>query len=404
MHTTSLISTPASSSRSRFVAIVAVAFIMSACAGSSGNNAASGSKNPIPIGIVYAVTGAYAGTGVGAHIGAIAAVDTINAAGGINGRPLKPIFCDDESNVAKDVTCVNQFVDQGAVAVVGPLTSPQALAVAPVATKAHIPLMAAGVAAALTDPLDPWVFRSTVASNTILLPWQPYLATQSWKKFALINDTSAYGSDQTKSQKAILKTLGFEVVADQSYGPADTDMSAQMARIRDAHPDAILNAGTPATAAVIARNRAALGMTDIPLIEGAGAQSDAFISLAANYLQGTVVFIGWKIAVFDSLPKSDKLYGSIAQFIQAWPKDASVRPDGGAGLGWDAVHMVALAMKSAANPADSAQVRDAIEALGSYIGASAVWDYTATSHDGLTADGLVMSKLVGGKWVALSAS
>ncbi len=389
-------------------AVVAVlAFILSAC-GSSGNGGSSTSGgsangNPIPIGIVYSVTGTYAGTGVGAQTGAMAAVDTINAHGGINGRPLKAIFCDDQSNVTQDVACMNQFVDQGVAAVVGPLTSPGGLALKPVADKAHIPVMAAGTASALTNPLDPWIFRSTVQTTLILSPWQPYLAAQPWKKVALINDTSSYGTSAHEGELGILSALGIQVVADESYAPTDTDMSAQLTRIKSANPDFIINAGTVSEAVVIVKDRAALSMTGIPLVEGAGAQSSAFVNAAANDVQGTVVFIGWKVAASASLPKSDPLYSSISTFVNAWPKNAATRPDGGSALGWDAVQVVAQAMKKAANPADPVQVRNAIEANPRYVGAAAVWQFTGSSHDGLTADGLTMSKLVNGKWVALSS-
>jgi branched-chain amino acid transport system substrate-binding protein len=386
--------------------VAGVAIALSAC---GGNSAASSSGTaapgaPIPIGIVYSETGAYAGTGVGAEIGASAAVGAINAAGGINGRPLQPIVCDDQSNVAKDVACMNQFSDQGVAAVVGPLTSPGGLAILPVATKAHIPVMAAGIATGLTVPLDPWIFRSTVQTTLILSPWKPYLASQTWKNVAIMNDTSSYGADSRTAELAMLTDLGIKVVDDESYGPTDTDMSAQLTRIKSHSPDAIINGGTVGEAVVIVKDRVALGMTGIPLLEGAGAQSSSFIKLAGNDVQGTVVFIGWKVAAFDTLPKSDPLYSPISSLVNAWPANAATRPDGGSALAWDAVNVVAAAMKHASNPADPSQVRNAIEGDGRYVGASAVWQFTASSHDGLTSDGLTMSKLVNGKWVALSGS
>ena len=77
-------------------------------------------QEPIRIGAVLSVTGAAAGLGVPERNGAVVAEKTINAKGGIKGRPIRIIVEDDTSNPDTAVTKANDLIfNQKVVTVFG---------------------------------------------------------------------------------------------------------------------------------------------------------------------------------------------------------------------------------------------------------------------------------------------
>ena len=79
--------------------LLVAAMALSACAGADGG----GAGDDIRVGMIFAQTGEVSALGVSARVGAVAAVDKINAAGGVDGRKLAVSFCDDGGDVARVV-------------------------------------------------------------------------------------------------------------------------------------------------------------------------------------------------------------------------------------------------------------------------------------------------------------
>jgi len=357
------------------------------------------SGEPITIGVMMPQTGPFAGLGVTAQIGALAAIDEINETGGVGGRMLVASVCDDESDTAKNVACMNRFVEEGVAAVVGPLTTPQSLAVSPIAAEEGVITMAHGTGMILTNPINPYLFRVVPSIETIVHFYMDWVLDQGYQRAAILADSSPYGQDVTRIQSEILEEAGVEIVATEQYDVGDTDLSSQLTRIRAANPDVILHDATVQGAAVAARNRVALGLDSIPMIGATGFQNDAFIGLAGEAGDGLILG-GWKIAVIDEIDNSDVLYSAIQDYISAWPGDVDRRPDPFGALAWDAVHALAAAFANS-DPEDAESVAAALERMDALVGATGIYKWGPDDHDGGSADGLVMSTLTEGKWKLL---
>lgn len=353
---------------------------------------------PIPIGVLFAQTGAISGLGVSARFGALSAVDYVNAQGGVDGRPLEADFCDDGGDEARAVTCVRQFVDSGVVGIVGPITSPLGLATSPISQQAGIPQLALGSATGLTDPVVPNLFRVSSGTEEEYEIVKAYIDEQGFERVALLHDNNAFGQDAAAIATRMMGELGVEIVETESFETTDTDMTAQLTSIGGTDAEAIILPATVQGGAVAVRNHAALGL-DIPIITGSGLQSDAFVGLAGDLAEGVVRLTGWKVTVFDTLSPDDPLYDSIDLFLNNYNGDT--RPDPFNALGWDAVLLLTEAMRAAEDVDDPASIRDALENDVIMVGAGSTWDYAPDNHRGNDSSGLFMAELVDGNWVAL---
>ena len=364
--------------------------------------ATAATGTPIKVGLVLPQTGGLAAVGVVALNGAQLAIDEVNARGGIKGHPLSAAVCDTASDDARSVTCVKQMIADHVAAIVGPLTSPPVLATAPVAEEAKMPQFGLASATALTSPVRPFLFRVSSGNAEefqYLTDWLQQ--SKKYQKVALLTDDGAFGQDATKVLGESLPTRGNQVVATETYGANDTDMTAQLTRIRATDAQAIVNPSLVQAAAVIARNRQALGMT-IPQITGSGVQPDAFIKLAGDAGEG-LELVGFKIAAYPNLDSSDPLYATIDAFAKAYTARYPQHPDSISGLGWDSIHMLELALDKVNDPSDSVAVRDALEAnVKGMKGVTAIWTYSPENHTGNDTSGFVLSTLQKGQWVALN--
>lgn len=370
----------------------------SACADPEGSSSAQTGED-IQVGMIFAQTGEVSALGVSARTGAISAINYVNANGGVDGRKLNVHFCDDGGDVARVATCTRQLLDEGVVAVVGPITSPLSLAAAPLTEAAKIPQFGLGSATALTQPVKPYLFRASSGNQEELETITEWLEAEGVKRIAVLTDNGASGQDQAAILEKLVPEHGMEIVGKESYELADTDMTAQLTKLNSTDAEVLLTPGSVQQVAVISTNRAALGMT-MQQVGGAGISSDAFIKLAGQAAEG-IKCLGWKVALYDQLDKSDEHYEPISVFVDNLEGEA--RPDPFSGLAWDSVQMLVAAMKAADDPTDSQVIRDNIEKTSGYVGTAATWTYGPDNHRGNDRSGFVMSELRGGKWVPLDS-
>jgi ABC-type branched-subunit amino acid transport system substrate-binding protein len=105
----------------RTTVAVAAAGLLAGC--SSGNGGGSGdSKGPITIGYIGSIQSAQYSFPEAAA-GAQAYVDAINASGGVKGRKVRLITCNDQADPNQAAACVRQMTQGGALGVIGGITT-----------------------------------------------------------------------------------------------------------------------------------------------------------------------------------------------------------------------------------------------------------------------------------------
>ena len=382
------------------VAALGVTLALSACGGKAATNTtgSAASTAPIKIGAVVSLTGTYAGLGAPEQAVIELEVARINKAGGINGRQIEVIFEDDGTDEAKAVAAASKLISQDKViALIGASGTGQTMAMRAEADKAGIPQVSMAGGTAVTQQFDKLVFQ-TPWSNTIVVPFVlDYLKSQSLSKVGLITDSGAYGKDGKAIIEAEAPKYGIEITDKETFNPGDTDMTSQLTKIKSSGATAILMWTAGKEASTIAKNRQQLSMAQ-PLVGGSGIARTQFIEGAGEAANG-VVFGTGKSLMPESWGTTTENYAVVKDFSDRFAAaNKGVKPDIFAGHAYDAINIIADAMKRLPADFTSAQLRDEIEKTDGFVGFGGLFTFTATDHNGLSADDLTMYRITDGVW------
>jgi branched-chain amino acid transport system substrate-binding protein len=188
---------------------------------------------------------------------------------------------------------------------------------------------------------------------------------------------------------------GVEVVADETYGAADNDMTAQLTKIRGSGAQAVLNAGFGQGPAIVTRNYRQVGLS-LPLYQSHGVASKEYIKLSGPAAEG-VRLPAAALLVSDLLPDGDPQKPVVSAYRKAYEERFKSDVSTFGGHAYDGLMLAVEAIKRAGS-ADKAKVRDALEATKGYVGTGGVVNMTASDHMGLGLDAFQMLEIKGGTW------
>lgn len=355
---------------------------------------------PIRIGAIFSVTGPASFLGEPEKNTAKMLEEDINKAGGLLGRKLEIIVYDDETDATKAVTAYDRLIKKDkVVAVVGPSTSGSTLAIVPKAEAAKIPLVSAAAAKKIVVPVKYWVFKTPQSDELAVKAIFKYAKKVGIKNIAIITASDAFGAAGREELKLLAPGAGFTIVADEVFGPKDTDMTAQLTKIKGTTAQAIICWGTNPGPAVIARNRVQLGIK-IPLYNSHGVASKKFIELAgAENAEGVLLPAG-RLIVEDQVAKNHPQKGVLSGYIKEYQAKYKQPISTFGGHAWDAVMLVVQAIRDGKS-AEPAAIRNALEKIRKFQGTAGEFNFSDKEHNGLTEDAFVMVQVKKGDWEML---
>lgn len=355
---------------------------------------------PIRIGAIFSVTGPASFLGEPEKNTAKMLEEDINKAGGLLGRKVEIIVYDDETDATKAVTAYDRLIKKDkVVAVVGPSTSGSTLAIVPKAEAAKIPLVSAAAAKKIVVPVKYWVFKTPQSDELAVKAIFKYAKKVGIKNIAIITASDAFGAAGREELKLLAPGAGFTIVADEVFGPKDTDMTAQLTKIKGTTAQAIICWGTNPGPAVIARNRVQLGIK-IPLYNSHGVASKKFIELAgAENAEGVLLPAG-RLIVEDQVAKNHPQKGVLSGYIKEYQAKYKQPISTFGGHAWDAVMLVVQAIRDGKS-AEPAAIRNALEKIRKFQGTAGEFNFSDKEHNGLTEDAFVMVQVKKGDWEML---
>jgi branched-chain amino acid transport system substrate-binding protein len=350
----------------------------------------------IKIGGLFAVTGPASFLGEPEKKTLEMLVNEANAKGGINGMKLEAVIYDTGGDATKAVQLATKLIkDDKVTAIIGPSTTGESMAVIPLAEKEKIPLISCAAGIKITDPVKHWVFKTPANDHVAAEKILNFMTKQKQKTFALLTVTDGFGSSGREQIKTLAAQKGFKIVADEVYGPKDTDMTAQLTKIRGIKPDAIICWGTNPGPAVITKNVKQLGIK-IPLYMSHGVASKKFIELAGAEAAEGVMLPAGKLAIYDALPKSDTQAKLLREYDHAYKKTYGVEASTFGGYAYDAFLLVTGAIKKVGPSAE--QIRNGIEQTHKLVSISGVFNMSPKDHNGLDLSAFEMVRIVKGDW------
>jgi branched-chain amino acid transport system substrate-binding protein len=351
---------------------------------------------PYKIGAVFAITGPAAWLGEPERNTVKMIEEQINAQGGINGHPLEIIVEDTVGEEAKAVMAVQKLINRDNVlAIVGPTRSGTTMAVIPIVEKAQVPLVSCAAAEAIVNPVRKWVFKTPQKDSDAAIRIYEKMKEMNISKVAIITSTEGFGMEGRKQLTLLAPKMGITIVADETYGPKDTDMTAQLTKIKGTDAQAIVNWSIVPGQATIIKNKKQLGMT-MPLFQSHGFGNIKYAKAAGDAANG-LLFPAGRLLVVESLPDSHPQKALLAQYKKDYETKFKTDASTFGGHAYDALNLVIAALK-AVGP-DRAKIRDYIENTKNFVGTGGVFNYSPEDHTGLTKDAFEMITIQDGKFL-----
>ena len=274
---------------------------------------------PIIVGAAVAQTGDLAAFGLLQQAAMEKAVEDVNEAGGVNGRPMELVIEDTGDEAPTGIAASQRVLARDPVALLGITVSFLANPLVDLIDEAGIPMLHGAQAPTLTPDEEgsEWYFR--VRTQDDLTARSVFEAGSERVDFsapAIIHSNDPVGTGYENSLRRLLEDNDHELVAVESHDLGPTDLTSQIQSVANADADILFVQNFPADSGLLARQMDELGL-DIPVVWGASATYAAFdFGLIEPEL------IAGDIASLDAMPRYDP-----DEDVQAWAQELEEESD-----------------------------------------------------------------------------
>ncbi len=354
-------------------------------------------QEPIRIGAFLSVTGPAAFLGDPEQKTLELYVEKLNAAGGLLGRKLQLVAYDSAGDAEKARGFVKRLIEQDKVdLIVGGSTTGETMAAVPLAEAAGVPFISLAGAVVIVEPVKKWVFKTPHTDRMACEKIFVDMRSRGFTRAALISGAGGFDRSMRGECLKVAGKHGVEIVADETYGAGDTDMTAQLAKIKaNAAVQALLNAGFGQGPAIVTRNYSQLGIK-APLYQSHGVASKQYVSLSGEAAEG-VRLPAAALLVADTLPENDPQKKVVTAYKREYEARYKQEVSTFGGHAYDGL-MLAMEAVRRAGSTDKARVRDALESIRGYVGTGGVVNMSAQDHMGLDLSAFRMLEVRKGDW------
>ncbi len=329
--------------------------------------------DPIKFGMMAESSGPNAEAGVYQNNGAKMAVEEINAAGGVLGRPLELRSEDNQSTNPGSVLAISKLTSGGDMtALIGSVRSTQIQAVSPTVAKAGLPMVVGGTDYSLTHVNNPWIFRARPNDGYSAKVIADYgVNTLKLKKWAIVHSTDAFGNGGKNNLVEALKALGVTPVSVQGFTSNSQDFTPIVLAIKQSGADIVSTyiANSP-DVGIFAKQLRQLGV-NTTWVGSPSLSTDTAMKLAGDALYGTYSIADYAI---DSSPET-KTYS------EKYKAKYKLEADLYSAWAYDAVKLLALAITNSKStkPED---IKKALHEIQGYKGVEGTYNFDKNG-DGL---------------------
>jgi branched-chain amino acid transport system substrate-binding protein len=355
---------------------------------------------PIRIGSVLSSTGPAAFLGEPELKTMQLYIERINKEGGVLGRPLQLVHYDDGSDAAKANSFGKRLIEDDKVdIIVGGTTTAATMSMVPLVEKAEVPFVSLAGAVVIVEPVKKWVFKTPHTDRMAAEKVFEDMRKRGLTKVALLSETSGFGQSGKKETEAMAARMGITLVANETYGAKDTDMTPQLTKIKNT-PDVqtLLVFGFGQGPTIVTKNAKQLGIT-LPIYHTHGVATDEYIKLSGVAAEGVRLPAG-PLLIHDKLPANDPQKNVVAQYAKTFRDRYKEDVSTFGGYAYDGLMIAVDAIKRAGS-IDKTRVRDALEATKDYLGTTGKVTMSPSDHMGLGPSAFRMVEVRNGDWLLL---
>jgi len=326
-------------------------------------------------------------------------VDEANAMGGLDGRKVELIIKDTGASPEKAISFAKQLINEEKVlAILGPSTSGESMAIKNIAEEGRTLLLSCAAAEAIVQPVAKHVFNTPQKDRFAILKIFEQMKKMGVKRIAVMSSNTGFGGAGKGLIEKLAPENGFQIVANEVYDKAATDLTAEVTKVKASNADAVVNWSIEPAQAIVIKNARQVGL-NVPIFQSHGFGNVQYAKAAGAAAEG-VMFPAGRLVVVESLPPTNPQRAVLASYKKDYETKFKEDVSTFGGHAYDAWLMLTSAMKQVGT--DREKLRSAVENLKGLVGTGGIYNLSPTDHNGLGIDAFEMITVKDGRFVPLA--
>jgi len=352
----------------------------------------------LKIGAILSVTGPTAFLGVPEANTMEMLVESINAAGGVNGNALELIIKDTAGQKEKAVSYAKQLIEEEQVfAILGPTRTGSTLAIKSLCERSKTLLISCASSKKIVDPVGRYIFKTPQNDSLAVRKIFEDMQNEGINKVAVAVGGTGFGKMGKMYSEALAPEYGISIVATEVYAPNVTDLSSLVAKwSNNSEIEAVINWSIVPAQTILARNMRQAGW-DVPLYLSHGFGNIKYVEVGGKAVEG-VIFPAGRLLVAEALADDHPQKQVLVDYKRNYEAKFDEPVSTFGGHAYDAFMILVQALKKT-GVADTEEVRQAIENMR-FVGTGGVFQFSPEDHSGLKLDAFEMMTVKDGTFVS----
>jgi branched-chain amino acid transport system substrate-binding protein len=353
----------------------------------------------IKVGAILAVTGPASFLGAPEAKTLEMMTDEINKKGGIMGKKIELIIKDSGASPEKALSFAKQLIEEDKVlAIIGPSTSGETMKIKNVAEEGKTILLSCAAAEVIVNPVAKYVFKTPQKDSYAVIKIFEQMKKMKLSKAAVLSSNTGFGKAGKEQIEKLAPEYGIQIVANEVYDKAATDLTAEVTKVKASGADTIINWSIEPAQSIVVKNARQIGF------KGTIFQSHGFGNIkycvACGPAAEGVIFPAGRLLVANSLPKKNPQRAVLLKYKKDYESKYKDEVSTFGGHAYDAMLILTKAIEKA-HSTDTEAVRSAIENLKGVVGTGGIFNFSPEDHNGLSIDSFEMLTVKKGKFVPL---
>ncbi len=354
---------------------------------------------PIKIGAILSVTGPASFLGAPEAKTLEMLVEELNKKGGVKGHKIELIVKDSAASPEKAFSFAKQLIDENKVfAIIGPSTSGETMKIKSVAEEGKTILLSCAAAEVIVNPVAKYVFKTPQKDSDAIVKIFQQMKKMKISKIGVLSSNTGFGQAGKAQIEKLAPDHGLQIVANEVYDKAASDLTAEVTKVKAAGVEAIVNWSIEPAQSIVIKNARQIGFKG-PIFQSHGFGNIKYVEAAGEAAEG-VLFPAGRLLVADVLPKDHPQKALLVKYKKDYESRYKEDASTFGGHAYDAFIILVKAIEKAGK-ADKEAVRTAIEQLTGVVGTGGVFNFSATDHNGLNIDAFEMLTVTKGKFAIL---
>ena len=353
----------------------------------------------IKVGAILAVTGPASFLGAPEAKTLQMMTEEINKKGGIMGKKIDLIIKDSGASPEKALSFAKQLIEEDKVlAIIGPSTSGETMKIKNVAEEGKTILLSCAAAEVIVNPVAKYVFKTPQNDSFAVIKIFDQMKKMKISKIGVLSSNTGFGQAGKAQIEKMAPQHGLQIVANEVYDKAATDLTAEVTKVKASGAQAIVNWSIEPAQAIVIKNARQIGFKG-PIFQSHGFGNIKYVQAAGPAADG-VIFPAGRLLVANELPKSNKQKAVLMAYKKDYERRFKEDASTFGGHAYDAMLILTKAIEKAHSTNEEA-VRNAIENLKGVVGTGGIFNFSPQDHNGLSIDSFEMLTVKKGKFVPL---